>query len=372
MPNIHLDQSRVDGLRPRSQACIVRDSELRGFGVRVSPSGRKRFFLQSQHAGKRVWRDCGDAATVTAAEARIRAIAALAALRCGDSGRAAPVASVRFETVAAEVFQRYGRRWKPRTRTVNLGYYRKQILPWFRGRPITAITPREVQDWFASLRATPAAADRSAPVLSVILRQAEVYGYRPENSNPCQGIRRYRRRGRERFLSPDECRRLGAVLARHQTRRPLAVAAIRLILLTGCRKGEILSLAWSSYREGKLFLPDSKTGPRTIWLSSVARTVLDALPRRGRLVFPGLRRKSLVIDRAWQAMRAEAGLDDVRLHDLRHTYASVAMLGGETILTIGRLLGHHQPATTLKYVHLSDDAARQAAEAVGSVLGGGD
>ncbi len=229
-----------------------------------------------------------------------------------------------------------------------------------------------MQDWFASLRATPAAADRSAPVLSVILRQAEVYGYRPENSNPCQGIRRYRRRGRERFLSPDECRRLGAVLARHQTRWPLAVAAIRLILLTGCRKGEILSLAWSSYREGNLFLPDSKTGPRTIWLSSVARTVLGALPRRGRLVFLGLRRKSLVIDRTWQAMRAEAGLDDVRLHDLRHTYASVAMLGGETVLTIGRLLGHHQPATTLKYVHLSDDAARQAAETVGSVLGRGD
>ena len=123
---------------------------------------------------------------------------------------------MRFETVAEEVFQLYGRRWKPRTRTVNLGYYRKQILPWFRGRPITAITPREVQDWFASLRATPVAADRSAPVLSVILRQAEVYGYRPENSNPCKGIRRYRRRGRERFLSPDECRRrLSTSLRRH-------------------------------------------------------------------------------------------------------------------------------------------------------------
>ena len=372
MPNIRLHQSRVDRLRPRSRAYIVRDSAVRGFGVRISPSGRKRFFLHSQHAGKRVWRDCGDAATVTAAEARIRATGALAALRCGDSARPAPAASVRFATVAEEVFRRYGRRWKPRTQKVNLGYYRNQILPWFQERPITDITPREVQDWFASLRATPVAADRSAPVLSVILRQAEVYGYRPENSNPCKGIRRYRRRGRERFLSPDEFRRLGAVLARHQPRRRLAVAAVRLILLTGCRKGEILDLAWSSYREGKLFLPDSKTGPRTIWLSSVARQVLDALPRRRPLVFPGRRRKSLVIGPAWEALRAEAGLDDVRLHDLRHSYASVAMLTGETVTTIGRLLGHHQPATTLKYVHLSDDTARQAAETVGHVLGGGD
>ena len=322
MPNMRLDQSRIERLRPRRQTYVVRDSAVRGFGVRVSPAGRKRFFLHSQHAGKRVWCDCGDAATITEAEARERATAALAALRCGESGRPRPASSVRFETVAEEVFRRYGRRWKPRTRKVNLGYYRKQILPWFQGRPITDITPREVQAWFASLRATPAAADRSAPVLSVILRQAEVYGYRPENSNPCKGIRRYRRRGRERFLSPDEFHWLGAVLARHQTRRLLAVAAIRLILLTGCRKGEILSLVWSSYREGKLFLPDSKTGPRTVWLSSVARKVIDVLPRRGRLVFPSTTARPLVIEPAWQAMRAEAGLDDVRLHDLRHTCAS--------------------------------------------------
>ena len=168
-------------------------SELRGFGVRVAPSGRKRFFLHVQHEGTRVWRDCGDAA------------------------------------------------------------------------------------------------DRSAPVLSVILGQAEIYGYRPEDSNPCRGIRRYRRRGRERFLGPEELRRFGAALDCYATRRPLAAAAVRLILLTGCRKSEILNLEWVFYREGKLFLPDSKTGLRTIWLSAPARAVLDALPRTGRQVFPGAR-----------------------------------------------------------------------------------
>ena len=125
-----------------------------------------------------------------------------------------------FETVAEEVFRRYGRAWKPRTATVNRAYLRNQILPWFRGRPIGGITRREVQRWFAALHATPAAANRSLPILSVILRQAEIYGHRPDDSNPCTGLRRYRERGRERFLTGDELRRLGAALAAHETVAP--------------------------------------------------------------------------------------------------------------------------------------------------------
>ena len=367
MSRTRLRQEQICRLRPRRRTYAVRDSALRGFGVRVAPTGARRFFLQVQYAGTRVWKDCGDAAAVPLAEARDRAVAELAALRGGGTKTLA----MPFEAVAEEVFRRYGRRWKPRTLEVNRIYYRRQILPWFRGRAITAITAADVQAWFASLRATPAAADRAAPVLSVILRQAESYGYRPEDTNPCRGIRRYRRRGRERFLTPDELRRLGAALARHDAGRPLAAAAIRLILLTGCRKSEILTLAWSSYREGRLYLPDSKTGPRTVWLSSAARDILDGLPRRRRHVFPGTRGRFLVLQPAWQAIRRDARLDDVRLHDLRHTYASVAMLGGETLLTIGRLLGHNDPATTLKYVHIADDAARQAVQMVAPVLAGG-
>ena len=369
MSRTRLRQGQIRRLRPRHQPYAVRDTELRGFGVRVAPTGARRFFLHVQHAGTRVWKDCGDAAAVTLAEARARAraVAELAVLRGGGT----EALSVPFETVAEEVFRRYGRRWKPGTMEVNRIYYRRQILPWFRGRPITAITAADVQAWFASLRATPAASDRAAPVLSVILRQAEAYGYRPEDTNPCKGIRRYRRRGRERFLTPGELRRLGAVLGRHDAERPQVTAAIRLILLTGCRKTEILTLAWSSYREGRLYLPDSKTGPRTVWLSSSARDILDGLPRRRRHVFPGKRGPFLELQPAWQAIRRDAGLDDVRLHDLRHTYASVAMLGGETLLTIGRLLGHNDPATTLKYVHLADDAARRAVQMVAPVLGDG-
>ena len=218
------------------------------------------------------------------------------------------------------------------------------------------------------------AADRSAPILSVIMRQAEVYGYRPDGTNPCAGIKRNRRQGRERFLSTQEIRRLGEVLARHEADDPRAAAIIRLLLLTGCRKGEIVTLKWSFYREGKLFLPDSKSGPRTVWLSSAACAILDGLPRKTTWVFPSPRTDSFLTAAAvglvWYRVRAEAGLTDVRLHDLRHSYASMALAQGETVLTIGRLLGHRDPATTLKYTHLSDSMVREAVDAVGAALEG--
>ena len=174
--------------------------------------------------------------------------------------KAAAPSETASETVADEVFERYPRNWKPSTLRVNRGYYCNQILPWFRERPIGGIITREVQRWFASLHETPVAADRSAPVLSVIMRQAEVYGYRPEGTNPCTGIKRYRRQGRERFLSVAEIRRLGRALARREADHPQVVAIVRLLLLTGCGSSEIVTLKWRFYREGKLFLPDSKDG----------------------------------------------------------------------------------------------------------------
>ena len=179
MPTSRLTQHRVDALKPRTTTYDIRDTDIRGFGVRVLPSGSKRYFLHSQVDGNRIWRAIGDADDITLECARSKVRALLASRRNGEES-ASGTSDVLFETVAEEVFRRYRRHWKPRTLEVNLGYYRKQILPWFRGRPIVGITRRDIQQWFASLHATPVAADRSAPVLSVIFKQAEVYGYRPE------------------------------------------------------------------------------------------------------------------------------------------------------------------------------------------------
>ena len=186
MARIRLTQRRVDALAPRRAVNDVRDTQLKGYGVRVMPSGAKRYFIHSQHRGRRVWKTVADAETVTETEARARARSMLTALRDGGEPDAEDPGEVLFEQLAEEIFARYGRRWKPRTLRTNRVYLRRQILPFFRGRAIGAITREDVQGWFRSLHATPAAANRSAPILSVIMQQAEAWGHRPEDSNPCK------------------------------------------------------------------------------------------------------------------------------------------------------------------------------------------
>ncbi len=371
MRNLSLNQHRVDRLKPQNSTYDIRDTDLKGFGIRVLPSGKKSYFLQTQYEGRRRWTKISDADAMPEAEARSQARSLLAGIRKGQGNAAALPLDIAFEAVADEVFSYYRRHWKPRTLAVNVNYYENHILPWFKGRPVAGITRPEVLEWFESLHAKPASANRSLPVLSVILRQAEVYGYRPEDSNPCKDIKRYRRRARERFLSPDEIHRVVEVLKRYVETRPFQVAVIRLLLLTGCRKGELLTIKWRDYREGKLFLRDSKNGPRTVWLSSAAREILDRLPRKSAWVFPprwGNLDHLSDITGFWRDVRTEAGLRDVRPHDLRHTYASIALMHGETVLTIGRLLGHDHPGTTLKYTNFADAAAREAVDTVSSVL----
>ena len=373
MPRTNLTDARIGALAPRKTSYDIRDGKLKGFGVRVTPSGRKRFFLHCQHRGERVWKIVGDFDAIDVTEARSHATEILAAIRRGEAAPAWPGERL-FEAVAETVFRNHERVWKPRTLLVNRGYLRKQILPHFAGRNVAEIDRRDVRSWFAALAATPSAADRSMPILSVIMREAERMGLRPEGSNPCRNIRRYRRKGRESFLSDDEIRGLSAVLSARAGECPGQVAAIRLLLLTGCRKNEVLTLRWSDYREGRLFLRDSKSGPRTVWLSRPARAILDRIPRTGQWVFPsplaGRPRCGSWLDGFWREVRTEAGIADIRIHDLRHTHASIALRQGETVLAIGRLLGHADPETTLKYTHPADAMAREAAESLGDLLGG--
>ena len=371
MPNVRLTESRVAALEARNSPYDIRDTELKGFGIRILPSGRKRYFIHSQYEGQRLWKTVGDANAMGLNEARRRATQLLAAIR-RDEVPALPEERL-FEAVAEEVFRRYGRNWKPGTLKVNRNYLRNQILPSFRGRNIADITRRDVQNWFASLRATPVAADRSAPVLSVIMRQAEIYGYRSEGSNPCTGIRRYRRKGRERFLSETEFRRLGRTLDCHEERYWREAALVRLLLLTGCRVSEIATLQWPDYREGRLFLPDSKTGPRTVLLNADAQAILMRRMAYGSSpwVFSSVKDPSrhqhcgLPL---WYVIRAETGIGDVRLHDLRHTVASQATLAGVPLTVTARLLGHSDVRMTIRYAHVGDREVEAAAERVGQAI----
>ena len=195
-----------------------------------------------------------------------------------------------------------------------------------------AITVEQVKEWFASMSERPGVANRSMPVLSVMMRMAELWGYRAHNTNPCKRTRRFRMNPKERFLTAGEIARLNAVLVRDEFWCPNVVAIVRLLLLTGCRVGEILSLEWGWIKGKRIFLPDSKCGPRTVWLSSDARAVIDAIPRYSEdcpYLFPS-RPPKRPIDNIvfhWNRIRHEAGLPGLRLHDLRHTWASVVRTG---------------------------------------------
>ena len=186
MSNVTLTDARVRALTLRKTAYDIRDRKLRGFGVRMLPSGGKRFFVHCQHRGERVWEIVGDAGAMSVADARSCAAESLAAIRRGENVAVQPDGAL-FEAVAETMFQRYERLWKAGTLKVNRGYLRNQLMPHFKGRPISDIDRRDVRNWFAALRATPVAADRSMPVLSVIMKEAEAMGLRTEGFQPPAG-----------------------------------------------------------------------------------------------------------------------------------------------------------------------------------------
>jgi integrase len=203
---------------------------------------------------------------------------------------------------------------------------------------------------------------------------AEQQGLRPDNGNPCRRIERYRENRRERFLSPEEFARLGQALddaERAGEHGLFVVAAIRLLILTGARLSEILTLKWSyvdAHRRA-LILPDSKTGAKTIPLNQPALDILAALPRldSNPYVLPGQRHGQNLINlqKPWREIRDKAGLDDVRLHDLRHSFASMGVSVGGSLPVIGRVLGHSQAQTTARYAHVADKLASDLVEATG-------
>ena len=284
-------------------------------------------------------------------------------------------ATIKFDDAAKEVFIRYGRRWKPRTMKINQQYYNLYIKPFFGNMPISSVNKADVSRWFAEMAATPGAANRALPVISVILEQAMLYGYCDEGANSCHGIRRYKRKPIERFLNNAEYIRLNSALNAHAERFADAVAIIRLILLTGARKSEIMTLEWSWIKNGRANLPDSKTGAKTLYLCAKAEEILSKCKRKPkgkhrRFIFSGKSNKKPIpcINASWKIIRKAADLEDVRLHDLRHSYASFALKNGYDLRIIGRLLGHNDLGTTFKYIHTDDDMMHQSLEKLMPVL----
>ena len=351
---------------------MVWDDEISGLGVCVYPSGARSFILRRHPHGKVRCATLGSAERMSLPEARREARRTLAALLDTPEEGSGPRYPGRpMAEFAEEFLERQARHWKPATLATNRWAVRVVILPALGRLAVDAVTVEHVRDWFASMTDRPGVANRSMPVLSVMMRMAELWGYRLHNSNPCWNTRRYRMPPKERYLSAEEMARLNAVLARDEFRRPHVVAIVGLLMLTGCRFGEVASLEWNWIKGRRIHLPDSKSGPRTVWLSSAARAVIDAVPRYSPdcpFLFQGRPPTRHVdsISIQWQRSRNEAGLPGLRLHDLRHSWASVAAANGVNMVTIAKLLGHALVETTERYVHLSD---RSVSEAAGRVSG---
>ena len=253
------------------------------------------------------------------------------------------------------------------------------ILPELGDLAIGAVDRARVAALHYRLRETPKAANAAVNILSKMFILAELWGWRPDGSNPCLHVKRYKEDKRERFLSADEFNRLGRVLdeilADGSETRP-AVAAVRLLMLTGCRLSEVQKLRWEhvDLDAGELRLPDSKTGGRAVPLAPSAARLLAALPRDSDnpWVIAGRKPGSHLTDlqHPWRRIRARAGLDDVRIHDLRHSFASRALALGEGLPMIGKLLGHTQVQTTARYAHLARDTVKASAARIGDSIDG--
>jgi len=243
------------------------------------------------------------------------------------------------------------------------------ILPAFGKRKVADITRADVAKFHHENRAAPYQANLTLAILSKMFSLAELWGLRPDGSNPCRHVEKFRERKRERMLSADELARLGEALARFDG-SPYAVAAVKLLVFTGARLGEVLGLRWEwiDFERGEARLPDSKSGAKTLHLPPPALALLADLPRLegNPHVIVGHKTGAAMVNlqTPWQAIRNAAGLDDVRLHDLRHAFASVAVSSGMGLPIIGKILGHTQAATTARYAHLASDPVKAAAAAV--------
>lgn len=375
------------------------DADLAGFGLYRTTTGTGTFFVEYRPVagGAKKRLKLGRVGVLKANEAREAARKAIAHAGLGKDlarGRADERASLTVK----ELVQKYVDEFvEPNKKKASTDFYKislkKYVGPQVGTHKAVALTRVEVQRAHASMtKEARIAANRAIKLLSAAYGWGAKNGYVPEGFNPASGIALNKEEGRERFLSTDEMKRLGEALreaetigfpvnagdAKHApkgqriTFHPSVTGAIRLIMLTGCRLREILHLRWEEVdaERGLLFLPDSKTGRKTVVLSTAALGVLKEMPRIGIYVVAGAsageedEKPRADLKKPWSAVTKRAGLDGLRIHDLRHSFASIGAWSGLGLPVIGSLLGHADVSTTQKYAHIADDAARRAADAI--------
>jgi integrase len=370
---------QVDKLTPREKDQFLWDPDVKGFGLKCTPTGKKVYILQYRVFGSSTAKrfTIGPHGTYTPETARQEAKGLLGDIAKGidpADNKAKERQAQTLKTFAAHYLADYAElHKKPRSAAEDDRNLKKHILPILGSRPVDKLNENDMERLHLSLKDIPIAANRCLSLLSNMMNWAEKKKIRPKRSNPCYGITRYKETKRKRYLSADELARLGEALrdAEHSpTHSPFMLAALRLLLFTGCRKDEILSLKWEyiNFQDQQIHFPDSKTGHKTIPLNPPAFAILESLPRLegNPFVLCGRRlgKRLVNVHQFWVALREKAKLQDVRLHDLRHSFASVGAGLQLGLPMIGGLLGHTQASTTARYAHLANDPLKAASNLI--------
>ena len=367
-----LTDAAIARLRSREREYTVWDTRAAGLGVRVRPSGGRSWVLLLDRGGRTKRVSLGWVGVKSLEEVRRECHARKANPEPEKEARPAHPVPLFRDFVAGLWKEAYFDGYKPSTQRTARYQLLGQLLPAFGARPLDRIGEAAVRRWFERYsRTAPGNANQCLACLRQILNFAVACGH--VERNPAKRIVPNRRPSLTRFLSREEVARLHGVLDA-QTRQGARQQAdiVRLLLLTGCRRGEIMGLRWSEIRGDGLSLTDAKTGPRTVPLGSGARAILDRQPRTDSpFVFPSPRDPARPRGPGlslWYRVRKEAGIEDVRLHDLRHTMASHAVMNGVPVPVVSRLLGHSNVQMTLRYAHLADRDIEAAAERVGRTM----
>ena len=366
-----LTDASVAKLAPADREYTVWDTRQAGLGVRVRPSGHRSYvyFRKGEDGARRITLGSALLTSVEQARAECLAIETGARREKAESGTVPAFADF-VSGPAQACFERY----KPRSRRAVILILDTHLLPAFGSLPMDRITRADVTRWFDEYsRTAPVAANHALNVFSRVMNHAVDCGHL--RMNPARGVKRNHRPRLTRFLSREEVDRLHRALDRCAGARPSCARQadiIRLLLLTGCRKSEIMTLRWQDVEGDTINLVDAKTGPRRVLLNAAARAIIERQPRSGSTyVFPSPLHPERPLSHdltLWRSLRKEAGIEDVRLHDLRHTFASHAVLQGVPLPVVSRLLGHKRPSMTLRYAHVGDREIEAAAERIGATI----